>query len=260
MRSKIRPDGREDGSANGTPEVPSRARTLTVAVAAASRGVRMARRHRCWHRAQSRAASSPVTIEQEQSVSDIDDIADRTAAGIALRLPVRRGHARRGDRMPARPHREGPRDDNVFITVTADRALARSRACRSALPAATRRCRRSTACRSAGRIFSTSPARRPRPARDCSRGEPAKTADLACRRQCGGSRHGDDRQAQHDRVRLFGHRPQPALRHAAQSERPGDAALAGRLVVGLRRGGGGAAGAVRGRFRHRRLGAHSGRL
>ena len=46
---------------------------------------------------------------------------------------------------------------------------------------------------------------------------------LAARRHRGGGRHGQRRHAEHDRIRLFRHRPQSALRHAAQPERTGPA-------------------------------------
>ena len=54
------------------------------------------------------------------------------------------------------------------------------------------------------------------------------------RRWCGvcARRRGDRRQDQHDRIRLFRHRRQSALRHAGQSGRP--RARARRLVVGRR--------------------------
>ena len=61
------------------------------------------------------------TRQQERDVSDIEDIANRTAAGIALAYRSGEAGAGGGDRMPARPHREGE-GDNIFITVTADRA------------------------------------------------------------------------------------------------------------------------------------------
>ncbi len=81
------------------------------------------------------------------------------------------------------------------------------------------------------------------------------------RRQRRCRRHGVDRQAQHDRVRLFGPRPQSALRHAAsirtiapRARSPGGsssgcgAAVAARLLP------------VRHRLGHGRFGAHPGGL
>ena len=84
-------------------------------------------------------------------MSDIEDIADRTAAGIALAY-------RSGEATPVAVTEcllgriEKAKADNVFITVMADRALAEAQK-RKRATSATSRCRRSTACRSAGRIF-----------------------------------------------------------------------------------------------------------
>ena len=112
-------------------------------------------------------------------MSNIEDIADRTAAGIALAYRSGEATPVERDRMPARPHRQGQGRQHLHHRDGGARARRGTEGARRATSAA-RRCRRSTACRSAGRIFSTSPARRPPPARSCSAAEPAKTADLAC--------------------------------------------------------------------------------
>ena len=62
---------------------------------------------------------------------------------------------------------------------------------------------------------------------------------------------------QHDGIRLFGRRPQPALRHAALALRPRDGAHSRRVVLGGGRLRGGWHGEPRHRHRHGRLLPHS---
>ena len=192
-------------------------------------------------------------------MTDIEDIADRTAARHRAGLPVGRGDARRGDRMPARPHRQGQGRQHLHHR-DGGAGAGRGRARRRRATGAASRCRRSTACRSAGRIFSTSPARRPRPARNCSRGEPAKTADLACVANAAAAGMVAIGKLNMTELAYSGIGLNP---HFGTPLNPNDRATP-RSPGGSSSGCGaavaGAAGALRRRFRHRRVGAHSGRL
>ena len=176
------------------------------------------------------------------------------------RLSGRRGHASRGDRMPARSHREEPTaKDNIFLAATAERARQEA----SVPPRATgpgRRCRRSTACRSPGRTCSASQARAPRPARDCGGTSPEKTADIPVVANAAASGMVTLGKLNMTEFAYSGLGLNP---HFGTPINPNDRATP-RSPGGSSSGSGAAvaatAGARGGRFRHRRLGAHSRRL
>ena len=175
-------------------------------------------------------------------MADIEEIADRTAAGIAL--AYRSGEAGPVAVVECLLDRiEQSRDDNIFITVTPERALTRGR-------------RRPSARYRPGAPLSAldgvpigwkdliDVAGTPTTAGSTRvRRRPVKTARPApVVANAASDRHGDARQAQHDRVRLF--RASASTRTTARRAIPNDRddrALARRLVVGLRRGGRGEA-------------------
>ncbi len=143
-------------------------------------------------------------------MSNIEDIADRTAAGIALAYRSGEAGPRRADRMRARPDRQGPR-----ATTSSSRSAPTARGRRpgrregryevgaplsplDGVPIAWKDLFdvAGTPTTAGSKLFA---------------GGPAKTADLACVANAAAAGMVSRRQAQPDRARLFRPRPQSAL-------------------------------------------------
>ena len=193
-------------------------------------------------------------------MSRLDEIADRTAAGIARAY-------RAGEATPPevteclldRIEKSRSAKDNIFLAATAERARQeaeraaaryRAEAPLSALdgvPIAWKD------------LFGVAGARTTAGSR-LWRDEAEKTADIPVVANAAASGLVTVGKVNLTEFAYSGLGTQPAFRHADQPQRPGNAALAGRLLVRVGSCRGGAAGARGRRFRHRRLGAHSRRL